>query len=76
MNCEMRNDAFGNHSNVTSKSKFALAFMSGKCAARESEFTITVNRPAIYCSFAYSTLACFRMGMSGSASFHAMKNAS
>jgi hypothetical protein len=23
-----------------------------------------------YCNFAYSALACFRMGMSGSASFH------
>ena len=27
------------------------------------------NHATIYCSFAYSALACFRMGMSGSASF-------
>jgi hypothetical protein len=27
-----------------------------------------------YCSFAYSALASFRMGMSGSASFHSAKN--
>jgi hypothetical protein len=27
-----------------------------------------------YCSFAYSALACFRMGMSGSASFQRVKN--
>jgi len=26
-----------------------------------------------YCSFAYSALACFRMGMSGSASFQRLK---
>src|SRR6516162_7471228 len=26
-----------------------------------------------YCKFAYSTLACFRMGMSGSASFERVK---
>ena len=26
-----------------------------------------------YCSFAYSALACFRMGMSGSASFQRVK---
>jgi hypothetical protein len=26
-----------------------------------------------YCSFAYSALACFRMGMSGSASFHRLR---
>jgi hypothetical protein len=31
-------------------------------------------RSAAYCSnFAYSVLACFRMGMSGSASFHSAK---
>ena len=27
-----------------------------------------------YCSFAYSALAAFRMGMSGSAPFHRVKN--
>ena len=26
-----------------------------------------------YCSFAYSALACFRMGMSGSASFQSVR---
>jgi hypothetical protein len=26
-----------------------------------------------YCSFAYSAFACFRIGMSGSASFHKVK---
>jgi hypothetical protein len=26
-----------------------------------------------YCSFAYSALACFRMGMSGSASFQIVR---
>jgi hypothetical protein len=29
---------------------------------------------ASYCSFAYSALACFRMGTSGSASFQSSKN--
>jgi serine/threonine protein kinase len=29
---------------------------------------------ASYCSFEYSVLACFRMGMSGSASFQRAKN--
>jgi len=28
---------------------------------------------ADYCSFAYSALACFRMGTSGSASFHSVR---
>jgi hypothetical protein len=28
---------------------------------------------SLYCSFAYSALASFRMGMSGSASFHSLK---
>ena len=27
----------------------------------------------LYCSFAYSALACFRMGMSGSASFQIVR---
>ncbi len=27
----------------------------------------------VYCSFAYSALACFRMGISGSASFHSVR---
>src|SRR5580693_5091321 len=31
------------------------------------------NRVILYCSFAYSALACFRMGMSGSASFQRMR---
>ncbi len=30
-------------------------------------------RPLAYCSFAYSALACFRMGMSGSASFQKVR---
>jgi hypothetical protein len=29
--------------------------------------------PHLYCSFAYSALACFRMGMSGSASFQIVR---
>ena len=29
--------------------------------------------PSPYCNFAYSALACFRIGMSGSASFHSVR---
>jgi hypothetical protein len=31
---------------------------------------VSVNDHPSYCSFAYSNLACFRIGMSGSASFN------
>ena len=34
---------------------------------------IAFQNARLYCNFAYSTLACFRMGMSGSASFHKAK---
>ena len=40
----------------------------------ESSLWVWVNGRLIgYCSFAYSALACFRMGMSGSASFHSVR---
>ena len=31
------------------------------------------TNPSPYCNFAYSALACFRMGMSGSASFQSVR---
>jgi hypothetical protein len=31
------------------------------------------KRPRLHCSLAYSALACFRMGMSGSASFQRVR---
>jgi len=35
--------------------------------------SVAERRPGNYCSFAYSALACFSMGMSGSASFHSVR---
>ena len=45
----------------------------------QDRFVRTVNQLPIlwwsdYCSFAYSALASFRMGMSGSASFQSVRN--
>jgi hypothetical protein len=37
---------------------------------RPEDFSQAAAPTSAYCSFAYSALACFRMGMSWSASFH------
>ena len=50
-----------------------LAEVDNLCASRSG---IVGRSPRCYCSFAYSALASFRMGMSGSASFHMAKNCS
>jgi len=38
-----------------------------------SRVMVSAEWPSRYCSFAYSALACFRMGMSGSASFQSVR---
>jgi len=44
---------------------------NGSLARRSAGETIQVTTN--YCSFTYSALACFRMGMSGSASFQSAR---
>jgi hypothetical protein len=39
------------------------------CVIWDIRISTRQNMPIFYCNFAYSALACFRMGMSGSASF-------
>jgi hypothetical protein len=60
------------------KARFPAKWItSGWPVTREqSRKAAIVGWPRIYCSFAYSALACFRIGMSGSASFHSVRKAS
>ncbi len=48
-----------------------LAVAYGNLGQPRSIATLTAEKH--YCNFAYSALACFRMGMSGSASFQSMR---
>jgi hypothetical protein len=54
------------------RGSFRFRFLLKYASVRLNK-TSTRQPDCPHCSFAYSALACFRMGMSGSASFHSVR---